>query len=144
MKKRIGDESRVNMPLFFGFIGLFNVLALWPGFIILHATGIESFELPPTKRILMIVLVNSFSSLISDMCWAFAVCLTSPLVVTVGLSLTIPLSLIGQMVIENQYASGIYWVGAGIVFLSFIFINYEESRDDGQEQEEVLGEARLD
>ena len=59
MKKRIGDEGRVNMPLFFGLVGLFNVLTLWPGFIILHFTGEEAFQLPPTRRVLAIVLVSS-------------------------------------------------------------------------------------
>lgn len=58
MKKRIGDESRVDIPLFFGFVGLFNFITLLPGFFVLHFTGIETFELPPTKRILAIVLVS--------------------------------------------------------------------------------------
>ncbi len=58
MKKRIGDESRVDMPLFFGFVGLFNLITLLPGFFILHFTGIETFEFPPTRRILAIVLVS--------------------------------------------------------------------------------------
>jgi solute carrier family 35, member F5 len=57
MKKRIGNEDRVNMPLFFGMVGLFNVMFLWPGFLILHFTGIETFELPPTGKIWTIVLV---------------------------------------------------------------------------------------
>ena len=57
MKKRIGNEDRVNMPLFFGMVGLFNVIFLWPGFVVLHLTGIETFELPPTRKIWLIVLV---------------------------------------------------------------------------------------
>jgi solute carrier family 35 protein F5 len=56
--------------------------------------------------------------------------LTSPLVVTVGLSMTIPLSLIGQMLIHHQYSGGLYWVGAAIVLCSFVFINHEESKDE--------------
>ena len=59
MKKRIGDESRVDMILFFGFVGAFNMVALWPAFFVLHYTGIETFELPPTNRIWTIVLVGS-------------------------------------------------------------------------------------
>lgn len=58
MKKRIGNEDRVNMPLFFGLVGLFNVIFLWPGFIILHLTGVEKFAFPPTGKIWTIVLVN--------------------------------------------------------------------------------------
>lgn len=58
MKKRIGDESRVDMIIFFGFVGLCNLITLLPGFFILHFTGVERFEMPPTKRILAIVLVS--------------------------------------------------------------------------------------
>jgi solute carrier family 35 protein F5 len=146
MKKRIGNEDRVNMPLFFGLVGLFNVVFLWPGFLILHFTGIETFQFPPTGKIWTIVLVctftlllqsylillqlNSASSFISDYCWAYAMLLTTPLVVTVGLSMTIPLSLIGQMILSSQYSSALYWVGAFIVLLSFLFINHESKEED--------------
>jgi solute carrier family 35 protein F5 len=57
MKKRVQNEDRVNMPLFFGLVGLFNVILLWPGFIILHFTGVETFELPPTGKIWTIIVV---------------------------------------------------------------------------------------
>lgn len=130
MKKRIGDESRVDMPVFFGLVGLINVLLLWPGLIILHFTGAERFELPPSGWVTTIILCNSMASLISDLAWAYAVLLTSPIVVTVGLSMTIPLSLIGQIVLNSQTASPIYWVGALVVVLSFVFVNQEEKKDE--------------
>lgn len=57
MKKQVGDESRVNMQLFFGLVGLFNFVFLWPGFLVLHWTGIEPFALPSTRRVWMIILV---------------------------------------------------------------------------------------
>lgn len=57
MKKNIRDETRVNMIWFFGFVGLFNITLLLPGFPIFHYTGLETFEFPPTKRVLTIVLV---------------------------------------------------------------------------------------
>ena len=130
MKKRIDDEARVDMPLFFGFVGLFNLVTLLPGFFIVHFAGIETFQLPPTRRITTIVLVNSATSLVSDFCWAYSMLLTSPLVVTVGLSLTIPLSLLGQMIVNSQSSSAMYWIGAVIVFFSFVFINYESKERD--------------
>ncbi|KAL9131827.1 MAG: hypothetical protein Q9217_000354 [Psora testacea] len=131
MKKRIGDEARVDMSLFFGFVGLFNLVTLLPGFFILHFTGIETFQMPPTRKITTIVLVNSATSLVSDFCWAYSMLLTSPLVVTVGLSLTIPLSLFGQMIVNSQSSSAMYWIGAVVVFLSFVFINYESQGKEG-------------
>jgi solute carrier family 35, member F5 len=66
--------------------------------------------------------------------------LTTPLVVTVGLSLTIPLSLIGQMILRSQYSSGLYWVGAFIVFFSFLFINHE-SRSSDKAPDPLLGRS---
>lgn len=130
MKARIGDESRVDMPLFFGLVGLINVLLLWPGFVILHVTGIETFALPPGGRVTAIIIANSLSSLVSDIAWAYAVLLTSPIVVTVGLSMTIPLSLVGQVVLNDQKASPLYWVGAVAVVVSFIFVNEEEKKEE--------------
>jgi len=56
--------------------------------------------------------------------------LTTPLVVSVGLTLTIPLSLIGQIFISSQYSSALYWVGAVIVLLSFLFINHESKEEE--------------
>jgi solute carrier family 35 protein F5 len=67
--------------------------------------------------------------------------LTSPLVVTVGLSMTIPLSLIGQMLIHGQYSGALYWVGATIVLCSFVFINHEEAKDE--EAAEMAASAML-
>jgi len=74
--------------------------------------------------------VNSATSLVSDFCWAYSMLLTSPLVITVGLSLTIPLSLFGQMILNGQTSSMMYWIGAGVVFLSFVFINYESKVEE--------------
>ena len=59
VKLRIHHESRVDMPLFFGFVGLFCLIFLWPLIIILSAIGIEPFELPPSDAVTICVLVGS-------------------------------------------------------------------------------------
>jgi solute carrier family 35 protein F5 len=70
------------------------------------------------------------------MAWAFAMLLTTPLVVTAGMSLTIPLSLIGEMIQYGQYSSFVYWIGAVVVLVSFAFINHE-SREEGPSKVEA-------
>lgn len=132
---------QLNMPLFFGLVGTFNIFLLSPLFPILHYTGIEPFQPPPSAHIWMVLLVNSVSSLLSDICWAYAMVLTSPLVVTVGLSLTIPLSLVGEMVLQGRYEGWVYWVGASIVVGSFLFVDHEERED---ENHEVMHTSRTD
>lgn len=58
MKRRLGDEDRVNMPLFFGLVGVLNLLLLWPIFFVLHWTGMEPFEWPPTGKVWVIIIVS--------------------------------------------------------------------------------------
>jgi solute carrier family 35, member F5 len=58
LKVRIRDESRIDMQLFFGFVGLFNVITLWPIAIILHLTGAETFQLPSGRRMIAGILMN--------------------------------------------------------------------------------------
>lgn len=128
----LNHPLELNMPLFFGLVGTFNFFLLLPVFPVLHYTRIEPFAFPPNKRIWTILLINSASSLLSDICWAYAMILTSPLVVTVGLSLTIPLSLVGEMIIQGRFESWVYWVGACIVVGSFLFVDREEREDEGE------------
>lgn len=74
--------------------------------------------------------------------------LTTPLIVTVGLSLTIPLALFGQMLLQQKFPKALYWVGAALVLIAFFFINKEsetldatmggEGDDVGEEEEEVV------
>jgi solute carrier family 35, member F5 len=124
---------QLNMPVFFGLVGLFNFALLWPLFPILSWTGLEEFSLPPTGRVWKILLINSASSMLSDICWAYSMVLTSPLVVTVGLSLTIPLSLVGEIFIQGRTEALEYWIGAIVVVFSFVFVDREEVKDEGQE-----------
>ena len=56
--------------------------------------------------------------------------LTSPLVVTVGLSLTIPLSLVGEMVLQGRKEGLVYWLGAAVVVGSFVFVDREEVKEE--------------
>ena len=62
LKVRIRSESRIDMQLFFGFVGLFNIVGCWPIGVLLHLTGVERIELPASGRVVAGLLVNvSFS-----------------------------------------------------------------------------------
>lgn len=132
----------LNMPLFFGLVGLINAVLLLPLFPILSVLKVETFQLPPTRRVWTILLVNSASSLLSDICWAYAMVLTSPLVVTVGLSLTIPLSLVGELIVQGRSESFVYWIGALIVVGSFVFVDREEVKEGHDDDDDHVPAAR--
>ncbi len=58
LKVRIKSESRIDMQLFFGFVGLFNILAYWPIGILLHVTGVETLEWPSSSKAITILIIN--------------------------------------------------------------------------------------
>jgi solute carrier family 35 protein F5 len=70
--------------------------------------------------------LNSASSFVANLSWAYAVLFVSPTVVAVGLSLTIPLSLVGQIVVQSRNVGWLYWIGSATVVLSFVFVNQKE------------------
>lgn len=123
LKRKVKDENRINMKIFFGFVGLFTLLLLWPSLVLLHYFGWERFELPTDPQIILIILLNCFITFISDFCWAKAMLLTSPLTVTVGLSITIPVAMLGDFLFRHKTMSGIYLVGASLILGSFFIIS---------------------
>jgi solute carrier family 35 protein F5 len=58
LKVKIKEENRIDMQLFFGFVGVFNMLMLWPFGLVLHLTGAEKMEFPHTGKAWTAVLVN--------------------------------------------------------------------------------------
>ena len=145
LKVRIKSESRIDMQLFFGFVGLFNILVCWPIGIILHFTGVEIFEWPSSRKIVSAILINvcliytsdlsSYLSgfqmgitLSSDYLYVLAMLKTTPLVVTIGLSLTIPFAVAGDFVKHRPTQAAVIG-GALLVLLSFTAVGYEDSKD---------------
>merc|ERR1740129_1352532 len=46
LRRKIDHEDKLDVPMFFAFVGLFNFLLLWPVFFPVHSTNYEIFELP--------------------------------------------------------------------------------------------------
>ncbi|XP_034740827.1 solute carrier family 35 member F5-like isoform X1 [Etheostoma cragini] len=97
IKRRVDREDKLDIPMFFGFVGLFNLLLLWPGFLLLHYTGFEAFELP-SQLVWTYILVNGLiGTVLSEFLWLWGCFLTSSLIGTLALSLTIPLSIMADI-----------------------------------------------
>lgn len=124
------------MQLLFGFLGLFNLVLFWPGFFLLHATGIETFHAPPLNVLVALTVNGFFGSVISDFLWARSVLLTSPLIATMGLSLTIPLAMGVDVVLHGHVFSALYLLGSGSVISGFVLVNYRYSATLDTELEE--------
>jgi solute carrier family 35 protein F5 len=47
------------MTLFFGFVGLWNILFMWPVGVLLHFTGVEKFEIPRGGELWASIMINA-------------------------------------------------------------------------------------
>lgn len=131
LKVRIKNEERVDMQLFFGFVGLYNVLLCWPVIILFHLMGVETFGLPETKSQAALVGINMIITLTSDYIYVLAMLKTTPLVVTIGLSLTIPLAVFGDALLGHPAATQVL-LGAVLVFFSFVVVGVHGADEEGR------------
>ncbi|XP_026867690.2 solute carrier family 35 member F5 isoform X3 [Electrophorus electricus] len=73
LKRKVDREERLDIPMFFGFVGLFNLLLLWPGFVLLHYSGLEAFEMPSWLVISYIVINGLIGTVLSEFLWLWPV-----------------------------------------------------------------------
>ena len=126
IKREVPDESLVPMPYLFGLIGLCTCLLLAPCLPVLHALHIERFS-PPSGATLFALVVNALlGSVLSNMLLARAMLLASPLVATVGLSLSIPLAMAADASRGRGRFSPLLLLGTAAVWAGFVGVSLAE------------------
>ena len=109
---------------FLGFVGLFNMVLLLPIFPILHYTGLEEFEWPNKAAMAEMSLNAVIGTVISDFCWAKSVVLLGPLITTLGIAMTIPISIIVDSFYESRHFTWEFYIGSVLILLSFFIMTY--------------------
>ncbi|CAN0208017.1 unnamed protein product, partial [Phaeothamnion confervicola] len=116
-------DRETAMGLLLGYLGLFLVVALAPAAIAVLVLSPET-RVALTPRVLGLVVVKGlFDNVLSDFLWARAVVLTSPVVATVGLSLTIPMAFVTDFVLRGAWPRIGQLAGAAAVIGGFLAVN---------------------
>nr|XP_026691600.1 solute carrier family 35 member F5-like isoform X2 [Ciona intestinalis] len=124
LKKSVGSDDNLDVPMFFGFVGMFSFTLLWPGMVALHYAGVEPFELPNKTSIILVLVNGLVGTVISELLWIWGCLLTSSLIATMSLSLTIPLSITLDIVFRKIQFSWLFYAGVGPVFAAFLCVTY--------------------
>ena len=96
------DSKSISLARVFGYIGACNMLFLLPVVLALHFSGHEDIS-TLTPSIFGWLLLKGFGdNFLSDWLWGKAIQLTSPTVATVGISLTIPMAMLGDWLYAAQ------------------------------------------
>ena len=85
--------------------------------------GIEQLSHLTGAVVGFMVLSGFFNNVISDYLWARSVVLTSSTVATVGLSITIPLAMISDFLVQGEAPTGLSASGAILVIIGFCLVN---------------------
>lgn len=69
LKRKVDHEDRMDIPMFFGFVGIFNLTLLWPLFFILHYGHWEEFEWPNSHQWTFLIINGLIGTVLSEVLW---------------------------------------------------------------------------
>uniref|UniRef100_A0A1B6DQK8 Solute carrier family 35 member F5 n=2 Tax=Clastoptera arizonana TaxID=38151 RepID=A0A1B6DQK8_9HEMI len=122
LRRKVDHEDKMDIPMFFGFVGLFNLLLLWPLFFLLHYSQYENFEWPNKQQWTFLLINGLVGTVLSEVLWLWGCFLTSSLIATIAISLTIPLSMLADIFFERVQYPGLFYIGSLPMFLSFFAV----------------------
>lgn len=140
--------SAIDIQVLLGLMGTWTLLLVWPGLFLLHWTGIEPWTSPPSASLMCALVISGvLGAVVPDYLWQRSVVMTSPLVSTLGLTLTIPLSVALDAITQpsptvppspptlaGRGGEGRWYsVGATLMMVGFLVTNYEHTKTTEQE-----------
>lgn len=158
MKCGTGDKATDERKLF-GWVGVFTFLLGCPLLFTVDFLGVEKFLLPPNAVVFLMISINSVFSIISDYVTILAMLLTSPLVTSLALTSSIPITIFVDFVAlrlkddSSGSSSNLstYIFGVLCILVSVVLINInittenefiediiDDALEDAVRQDEVL------
>eukprot|EP00048_Salpingoeca_helianthica_P016851 m.234525 g.234525 ORF g.234525 m.234525 type:complete len:395 (-) comp19641_c0_seq1:36-1220(-) len=123
LRRQTGSRN-IDMMLFLAFFGLFTLLLVWPGLLVVHFAGIEPFEWPSGRTWLFLLTIALIGTVLSELLWLHATLITTPVISTVAVSVSIPVAIIADHVLGMRQSAltWMYFIGTAMLFLSFLVL----------------------
>lgn len=122
LRRQVDNEDRMDLPMFFGFVGLFNFLLIWPGLAIVHFTKVETFQWPSSRQWALVLINGLIGTVISELLWLWGCFLTSSLIATLAISLTIPLTVLFDILLKQVEYPHLFFIGSLPMLASFFAV----------------------
>ena len=123
LKKSVNNEEEFQWFVFFGFVGVNVAVFAFFGFFVLNACEVEKFEWPNAWAFFYLFINGLVGTVVSDYFWARAVVLLDPLVVTIGMGMTIPIGMIADAIFKQKRFDYLYILGSVFIFISFVSLS---------------------
>ncbi|EZA62149.1 hypothetical protein DMN91_011920 [Ooceraea biroi] len=123
LKRKVDHEDKMDIPMFFGFVGIFTLTLLWPLFFILHYGRWEEFEWPSSHQWTFLIINGLIGTVLSEVLWLWGCFLTSSLIATLAISLTMPMSMIADVLLKKIEYPCIFYLGSIPMLLAFLTVS---------------------
>mmetsp|Transcript_42545 Transcript_42545/g.70997 ORF Transcript_42545/g.70997 Transcript_42545/m.70997 type:complete len:422 (-) Transcript_42545:50-1315(-) len=123
LRKMLPDDERISTALFFGYVGLFNLVFLAPVLMFQQFSGKFNIFNLSERALRLTVLKGLFDNVFSDYLWVRAVLLVGPTVASAGMAIQVPIAIFVEILIGHadwihQYVSASLMIGGGITIVS--------------------------
>ncbi|EDK46345.1 hypothetical protein LELG_04526 [Lodderomyces elongisporus NRRL YB-4239] len=140
MRIKCGSSSskKTNERRLFGYVGIMTIILGFPLLYASHIFQFETFELPPRgdRNIMVFILINGVFSVISDFTSILAMLLTSPLVTSLTLTSSIPITIIiDSLILKWNHEPNLnmnldYILGITSILTAVVLVNFSSTPDE--------------
>ncbi|KAE9034532.1 hypothetical protein PR003_g9173 [Phytophthora rubi] len=116
------DDAGMSVSLFFGFVGLFSFIVLAIFCIIFNYTGVESLQGLTWEIVGLLFVQGLLNNVLADYLWAVSIMYTSTTTATIGLSLTVPMAIFSDWIVNDMKPTWVTYVSSVLVLGGFVVL----------------------
>ncbi|KAG7380727.1 hypothetical protein PHYPSEUDO_006909 [Phytophthora pseudosyringae] len=122
IRRYIPDDAGMSVSLFFGFVGLFSLVVLAVMCVIFNYTGVESLRGLTWEIMGLLFVQGLLNNVLADYLWAVAIMYTSTTTATIGLSLTVPMAIFSDWIVNDITPGYVTFISSVLVLAGFVVL----------------------